>query len=173
MKAKPRNGKNLAGLKNIDLRVSVTGGRLPLVWSQPPPKQHIFVAGRYGVPGFRSGSVPRTRRSVVAAWFPRSRPYDRLLHKSSENSPPSASGGTTSANTVPGSSSGVADHLLMVFIPLSGLHACVSGTGCFASEQWGRKQPISPFRISPDSSRNEPRLSGQPWVGGEQPLHQS
>ena len=50
-----------------------------------------------------------SRWSAFATWFSRSRPCDRLLHKSSENSPLSASGRTPSANSVPGSASGMDD----------------------------------------------------------------
>ena len=49
----------------------------------------------------------------------------------------------------------------------------MTGTGLFISEHWARKQPISPFRTSPDPSRNEPRRLGPSPEGGEQPLHQS
>ena len=97
----------------------------------------IFVAGHYGVRGFGSGPVPRTRWYVSATWFSRCRPYDRLLHKTSGNSPPSASGEMPSANFVPSSASGVDDQLLPVFIPPSDRDARASVAGNFVSEHMG------------------------------------
>ena len=135
--------------------------------------RRIFVAGRYGVLDSGSRSAPRTHRSAVGIWFSRSRPYDRLLHKSSENSPLSASGRTPSANSVPGSASGMDDQLPLVSLLL--LSATPQRAAPVdSSPSIGRaSSPFNPFRTSPDPSRNEPRRLGPSPEGGEQPLHQS
>ena len=105
------------------------------------------MTGHYGVLGFRSRSVPRSRRSVVSTWFSRIRPYDRSLHKSSEKSSLSASDETPSANSVPGSTSGVDDQLPPVFSPPSSRNAGMSGTACLVSGQWDACSPLAPFGL--------------------------
>ena len=61
--------------------------------------------------------------SGVVVWFSRSRPCDRLLHMWPRNSPLSASSETPSANSVPGSASGVYHQFSLVFIPPSSREA--------------------------------------------------
>ena len=84
-----------------------------------------------------SASVSRTCRSAVATWLSRNRPCDRLLHKSFENTPLSASCGTPSANPVPVIASGVDDQLPQVLIPPPSCDASMSGAvsqfRCFVS----------------------------------------
>ena len=134
--------------------------------------RRILVAGRYGALRFGSRITTKDSHwSRVDEWFSRSRPCDRLLHKSSENSPLSASNETPSVNSIPDSASGVGDQLPLVFIPPSVRDARVSGAGCFVSEQWERMLPISPFFAPPDPFRNEARRLGPSQEGGEQPLH--
>ena len=98
-----------------------------------------------------------SRWSAVATWFSRSRPCNRLLHKSSENSPLSASGRTPSANSVPGSASGMDDQLPLVsFLLLSATPTRAAPVDSSASI--GRTSgplapsglPRIPFETSPD-----------------------
>ena len=120
-------------------------------------------AGRYGALGSESRSAPRTHRSAVGIWFSRSRPWDRLPHKWSKKSLPSASGETPSANSVPGSNSGVDDQLLLVFIPLSGLDACMNGASCYVSEYMGAQTTHSTLSGLPRTSlETNPYLQDRP-----------
>ena len=87
---------------------------------------------------------------------------DRLLHKSSENSPLSASGEMPSANSIPGCASGVDDQiplvsfLLLATTPERGapvVSSAGNGNACC---------PLAPFFAPPDPSRNEPAVWGHP-----------
>ena len=64
-----------------------------------------------------------SRFTAVATWFSRSCHCDQLLLKRFRNSPLSASDETPSANSVPGSLSGVDRQLSLVFIPPSSREA--------------------------------------------------
>ena len=71
----------------------------------------MLVAGRYGVLGFRSGSIPRTQVGSLSR------------HKSSENSPLSALGEIPSANSLSRMALVVYDRFSLVFIPHSSREA--------------------------------------------------
>ena len=132
-------------------------------------------ASSYRVVTAFSASGPDQSRGLVGPLsrhgFSRSRPCDRAPHKSSESSPSSASGGTPSANFVPGRASAVDGQLPLVLAPPSGRDAYVSGAGRSVSGQWERMRPISPFRNSPDPSRNESPIFETHLEGREQPVH--
>ena len=103
-----------------------------------------------------------SRWSAVATWFSRSRPCDRLLHKSSENSPLSASGGTPSANSVPGSASGMDDQLPLVsFLLLSATPARAAPVDSSASI--GRTSgPLAPSGLPRIPLETSPDVCGHP-----------
>ena len=132
----------------------------------------IFVAGRHGVLDSGSSSATRTLRSAVGKWFSRSRPCDRLHHERSRNSPPLASD-EDALGEFRSKQSGQA--LMTSFSGISPSLRDIRerGADCFVSGHTGaHPPPINPFRDSPDPSRSEPRFSGQPREGEEQPHHQ-